>query len=61
MGRKLNDGGVQFSGSSWAKKMVVLRTKFSGMWLFYNLFVCVIFVWLLCYHMLDWALWIIWS
>ena len=28
---KLIDGGIQFGGSSWVKKMVVLRTKISGM------------------------------
>ena len=53
------DGGIRFGGSSWAKKMVVLRTKFSAMWLFYNFFLCVVWIWLLCYYMLDWALWII--
>ena len=54
---RLIDGGIQFGGSSWAKKMVILRTKFSGMWLFCNLFVCVVFIELLVYYMLDWALW----
>ena len=26
------DGGIQLGGSSWAEKMVVLRTKISGIW-----------------------------
>ena len=34
---------LHFGGSSWAKKMVVLRTKVSGMRLFYNLFVFVFY------------------
>ena len=53
------DGGIQLGGSSLAKKMVVLKRKISGMWLFYNLFVCVFHVGLLGYYVLNWALWII--
>ena len=53
------DGGIQLGGSSWAEKMVVLRTKISAMSLFYNLFVCVFCVGLLGYYVLNWALWII--
>ena len=41
LGKKLSDEVLQFGCSSWAKKMVVLRTKISSMRLFYNLFVCV--------------------
>ena len=48
LGAKLIDGGIQLGGSSWAKNMVVLRTKASGMWLFYNLLVCVFYPGLLC-------------
>ena len=51
--------GIQLGGLSWAKKMVVLRTKVSGMWLFYTLFVCVFYTGLLGYYVLNWALWII--
>ena len=53
------DGGIQLGGSSWAKKMVVLRTKVSEMWLFYNLFVCVFYTVLLGYFLLNRALMII--
>ena len=34
LGGKLIDERIQFGGSSWAKKMVVLRRKIIGMWLF---------------------------
>ena len=50
--------GFNFVGSSWAEKMVVLRRKISGMWLFYILFVCVFCFGLLGYCVLNWALWI---
>ena len=50
---------IQLGGSSWAKKIVVLRTKVSGMWLFYNLLVCVFYFKLLGYYVLNWALWVI--
>ena len=59
LGGILIDGGIQFGSSSWAKKIVVLTPKLSGMWLFYNWFVCVVYNRLLGYYMLDWALWII--
>ena len=59
LGGKLIDGGIQFGGSSLAKKMVVLRTKVSGMWLFYNLFLCVFYTGLLGYYVLNRALSII--
>ena len=38
----LSDGGIQVVGSSWAKKMIMLRLKSGGVGLFYNLFVCII-------------------
>ena len=38
----LSDGGIQVVGSSWAKKMIILRLKSGGMGLFYNLFICII-------------------
>ena len=49
---------LQLGGSSWAKKMVVLRKKVSGMRLFHNLFVCVFYFGLLSYYVLKWAMWI---
>ena len=54
---KLRYGVLQFDGSSWAKKMVVLRTKISGPRLFYTLFVCVFYVRLLVSYVLWWMLW----
>ena len=59
LSRKLSDGVIQLGGSSWAKKMVDLRTKVSGMWLFYNLLVWVFFIRLLGYYVLTWDLWVI--
>ena len=50
---------LQFGGSLWAKKMVVLRAKICGMRFFYKLFVYVIDVGLLGCYVLNWALWII--
>ena len=41
-GGSLSDGGIQVVGSSWAKKMIILRLKSGGVGLFYNLFVCFI-------------------
>ena len=59
LGRKLSDGVIQLCGSSWAKKMVVLRTKVSGMRLFYNLFVFDFYIGFLGYYALNWALLVI--
>ena len=50
---------LQFGGSLWAKKMVVLRTKISGKRFYYKLFLCVIDVGLLGCYVLNWALWLI--
>ena len=50
---------IQLGGSSSAKKMVVLRTKVSGMWLLYKLLACVFYNRLLAYYVLNWALWVI--
>ena len=61
LGRKMSDGVIQLGCSSWAKRMVVLRTKVSGMWLFYNLLVCVFYIRLFDYNVLNWALWKIMS
>ena len=48
--RKGNEQGIQLVGLSWAKKMNVLRTKFYGVRLFYNLFISLVDSWLLeCY------------
>ena len=43
---KSNGGGFQSDGSSWARRMIVMRTKVSGKWLFYNLSICFLSVWL---------------
>ena len=59
LGRKLSDGVIQLGASSWAKTMVVQRTKKSGMWLFYNFFVCVFYIGLFSYYVLKWDLWVI--
>ena len=42
LGGNLSDGGIQVVGSSWAKKLIILRLKSGGVRLFYNLFVCII-------------------
>ena len=42
LGGNLSDGGLQFVGSSWAKKMIMLRLKSGGMESFNNLFICII-------------------
>ena len=42
LGGNLSDGGIQVVGSSWAKKMIMLRLKSGGVSLFYILFVCII-------------------
>ena len=52
---------VEVQGSNLAahhglKKMVLLRLEISGIWLFDDLFLCVIYVWLMCYYMRKGAL-----
>ena len=42
MDTKGNDLVIHSGGSSWAKKMIVLRTDLCGMSLFYNLFIFVV-------------------
>ena len=42
LGGNLSDGRIQVVGSSWAKKLIMLRLKSGGLGLFYNLFVCII-------------------
>ena len=42
LGGNLSDGGIQVVGSSWAKKMIILRLKSGGVRLFYNLFIFII-------------------
>ena len=42
LGGNLSDVGLQVVGSSWAKKIIILRLKSGGVGLFYNLFVCII-------------------
>ena len=37
----LSGVGIQVVGSSWAKKIIILRLKSGGMGLFYNLFICI--------------------
>ena len=41
VGWNLSGVGIQVVGSSWAKKIIVLRLKSGGMGLFYNLFICI--------------------
>ena len=50
---------TQLGGASWARKMVVLRTKVSGILLFYDLLACVFYIGWLGYYVLNWALWVI--
>ena len=38
----LIDGVIQVGGSSWAKKIIILRLKSGGMGLFNNLFISII-------------------
>ena len=38
----LSGVGIQVVGSSWGKKMIILRLKSGDMGLFYNLFICII-------------------
>ena len=61
LGRKLGDEVIQLGGSSWAINMVALRTKISGMWLFYDLLICASCIRLLGYYVLNWAVWLSWS
>ena len=56
IGRTRNSWGVQTGGSSWAKRIVVLRTKNFGMWVLYNLFICVVKICLMDCCMSYWAL-----
>ena len=51
MGKKGNGRGIQSGGSSWAKKIVVLRTQIGSVWLFYDLFVCIFYIGLMGYYM----------
>ena len=57
LGGNLSDVGIQVIGSSWAKKMIILILKSGGVGLFYNLFVCIIILRMMCHYMLDGALW----
>ena len=51
--------GSKLAAHRGLKKMVVLRTKTCGIGLFDYLFIFVVILGLLCYYMLNWALWII--
>ena len=42
LGGNLSDVGIQVVGSSWAKKLIILRLKSGGVGFFYNLFVRII-------------------
>ena len=42
LGGNLSGVGIQVVGSSWAKKMIILRLKSGDMGLFYNLFIRII-------------------
>ena len=61
LGGKWNGEGIQLVGSSWAKKMIFLRLKIVGMLLFDYLFICIVILRLLCYNVLNWTLYMIWS
>ena len=56
MDRKKKRWGIQFVGSSLAKKVIVLRKKFYFMWLSYNLFICIINIRLLKCYVRYWDL-----
>ena len=53
--------GSNLSAHRGLKKMIILILKSGGMGLFNNLFICIIILLLLCYYMLDGALYCIWS
>ena len=53
---KLSGEGIQLVGSLWAKKVIDLRLKVCGVWLFNYLFICIVTLWLLCYYMVNWTL-----
>ena len=61
LGGNLSDVGIQDVGSSWAKKMNILRLKSGGVGFFYNLFVCIIILWVMCHYILYGTLLYIWS
>ena len=62
LGGNLSDGGIQVVGSSWAKKnYYFLRLKSGSMRLFYNLFICIIILRMICHYVLDGTLCCIWS
>ena len=50
---KLSGEGIQLAGSSWAKKMVVMRTKICGVVLFDYLFICIVILGLLCHYVVN--------
>ena len=54
----MSGGGIQFVCSSWAKKFFILRLKSGGMGFFETLFMCIIILLVLCYNMLDGALYV---
>ena len=57
MDRKRNGRGIQFVGSSWAKKMIVLRTEIYCVWLYYNVFNCVVNIRLIECYVRYWTSW----
>ena len=56
---KLNGEGIQLVGSTWAKKMIVLRLKICCMCLLDYLFICIVLLRLLYYNVLNWTLYMI--
>ena len=52
---------IQFICSSWAEKMIILTLKSGGVGLFNYLFLCIVSLGMLCYYMLNGALYVILS
>ena len=50
--------GSNLAAQGRLKKMVVLRTETSGVWLFYVLFVCVLYIRLMSNYLSSWTLWV---
>ena len=61
LGWSWNGGVIRFVCSSWAEKKYILRLKGSCMGLFNDLFICIVILGVLCYYMLNGALYVIWS
>ena len=55
LGGNLSDGGIQVVGSSWAKKLIMLRLKGGGVGLFYK------FVRMYYHFVIDVSLYVGWG